>query len=142
MRGKVLGCAIAMAATAVLAVSPAAAGTCGSATPANAETATALPPVTRNFRRVGWRVGVESGSVFGMEAFMIILSTAGIAHTNFLSCSSDRPACSTVPHSTESTRSRFALRQSLITRAQSMTPSPHAQPTGVPVTLPRWEEDC
>ena len=34
------------------------------------------------------------------------------------------------------------LRQTAITRAQSITPSPQAQPTGVPVTLPRSASDC
>ena len=41
-------------------------------------------------------------------------------------------AWATVPHSTLSTRSRGPPRQASITRAQSITPSPQAQPTGVP----------
>ncbi len=53
-----------------------------------------------------------------------------------------RAACSTVPHSTEKTMSRGALRQIAITRFQSMTPSPHAHPTGVPVTFPRSASLC
>ena len=51
-------------------------------------------------------------------------------------------AWSTVPHSTEKTMSRGDFRQIATTFAQSMTPSPHAQPTGVPVTLPRSAPDC
>ena len=47
-------------------------------------------------------------------------------------------ACAGVPHSTEKTMSRgqFFWTMAMI-RFQSRTPSPQAQPTGVPVTLPR-----
>ena len=58
-------------------------------------------------------------------------------YTRLFKCRMDRSACSMVPHSTEKTMSRFAFRQIRNTRAQSITPSPQAQPTGVPVTLPR-----
>ena len=52
-----------------------------------------------------------------------------------------RAAWSTVPHSTLKTMSRGAVRQISMTLAQSITPSPQAQPTGVPVTLPRSASD-
>ena len=50
-------------------------------------------------------------------------------------------AWATVPHSTDNTMSRGQFLQIAMTRAQSMTPSPHAQPTGVPVTCPRSASD-
>ena len=52
-----------------------------------------------------------------------------------------RAAWSTVPHSTLRTMSREACWHNPTTRFQSMTPSPHAQPMAVPVTLPRsWDD--
>ncbi len=53
-----------------------------------------------------------------------------------------RAASSTVPHSTEKSMSRGRGRQISMTLAQSITPSPHAQPTAVPLTSPRSASDC
>jgi hypothetical protein len=53
-------------------------------------------------------------------------------------CSRLFDACAGVPHSTEKTMSRGQFSRTIRTiRCQSSTPSPQAQPTGVPVTLPR-----
>ena len=62
---------------------------------------------------------------------------------SFFRCAIERSAWSIVPHSTEKTMSRGQpLRTMSMTFAQSITPSPQAQPTGVPVTLPRSALDC
>ena len=45
-------------------------------------------------------------------------------------CLIENSAWSTVPHSTDNTMSRLAFRQIRMTRAQSITPSPQAHPTG------------
>jgi len=51
--------------------------------------------------------------------------------------------CSTVPAlHREAPRSRGQRRQMPMTLAQSITPSPQAQPTAVPVTFPRSSADC
>src|SRR5690606_15086168 len=53
-----------------------------------------------------------------------------------------RAASSILPHSTEKKISRSSGSSMRTTRSQSTTPSPQAQPTGVPVTLPRSLAPC
>ena len=71
-----------------------------------------------------------------------MLSFKFSSYNNALGYFTLRAACSTVPHSTLKTMSRLQVLQIIMTFFQSITPSPHAHPTGVPVTLPRSVVDC
>jgi len=62
--------------------------------------------------------------------------------TRHSSLVTDAAAWSIVPHSTLRQIVRFTGLRISMTRFQSMTPSPHAQPTAVPVTLPRSASLC
>src|ERR1035437_1740539 len=76
---------------------------------------------------MGWE---EARGVAGRACSSIRPRPEVIYFSNGFRCLRERSACSTVPHSTESTMSRgHSLRMIWMTFFQSITPSPQAQPT-------------